>query len=151
MLSFFNYSRDKQKLETQVSGDKELLFNLKKLNEELTWKEKFLGQAGILKNVRMAYYADRIANSVPEAVTLDKVEIHPIVSKVKKEKEIQVQPYKIAIDGFAGKSEALNDWIKELKGFSWIEDVSVVNYSKEENSATGIFSIEIKVARDKGI
>jgi len=151
MFLYTNYSDKKKNLETRVAGDKELLGNLKKMNEELIWKEKFLGQAGILKNIRMSYYADRIAMSVPEEITLEKMEIHPIVSKVKKEKEIQVQPDKIDIDGFAGKSEALNDWIKDLKGFSWIEDVSVLNFSKDGNSSIGIFSIELKIVKNKAL
>jgi hypothetical protein len=151
MLFFTSFSEEKQKLETRVVGDKELLGNLKKLNEELAWKENFLGQAGILNNNRMSYYADRIAASIPDAITLEKMDVHPVASKVKKEKEIQVVPDKITMDGFAGKSEALNDWIKDMKSFSWIEDVSVVNYFKEENSATGMFTIEIKFIKDKGI
>jgi Tfp pilus assembly protein PilN len=149
MLMFTSYRNQKQMLDTQVTGDKELLANLTKLKEDLAWKEKFLSQTGILKNSSMAYYADQIAFSLPGAITLEKMEIHPIVSKIKKQKEIELLPNKIAIEGLSPGSQFINDWATRLKGLVWVDDVAVVNYFKEENASTGIFSLEIKIKGEK--
>ena len=147
-MMFFTSFADKQKsLEAQVSGNKELLNKLKILKDELAWKEKVLGQAGIIKINRMSYYADQIAISVPEEISLEKLEIHPVVAKIRKQKEIEIQADQMAIDGVARSSQVLNDWVHVLKQKSWIADVLVINYSKDDKSTSGIFSIEIKIYR----
>ncbi|MDP4209201.1 MAG: PilN domain-containing protein [Bacteroidota bacterium] len=154
MVNFFyfsKYSQQKQMLEGQVSGNGQLLKNLKSLKDELAWKEKFMIQTGIIKNSYMAYYADQIGQTLPDEITLEKMEIHPLLSKVKKQKEIELEPDKIVIDGLAGNNMVLNDWVRILKNKHWIQDVSVVNYTKEENAEAGIFSIEIKLNKEQSI
>jgi len=151
-MMFFTSFSDKQKsLEAKVSGNKELLNKLKILKDELAWKEKILGQAGMIKINRMSYYADQIALTVPEEITLEKLEINPVVAKIRSQKEIEIQPDRMTIDGVARSSQVLNDWVHVLKQKSWIEDVSVINYSKDEKSTPGIFSIEIKIVRKNKI
>jgi Tfp pilus assembly protein PilN len=148
MLMYSNYSQKEKNLETQVTGGKELLSTVSRLKEDLAWKEQFLNQAGIFKNTRMSYYADQIASSLPEAITLEKMEIHPLASKIKKQKEIELQPDKILIDGFANGSQLVNDWIDNLKKLGWIEDVSVINYSNDNEATAGVFSLEIKIRNE---
>jgi hypothetical protein len=145
ILLYSNYSQQEQQLENQVAGSKELTLTMSKLKEEMEWKEKFLNQAGILKNTRMSLYADQIASILPEGMILEKMEIHPVNSKIKKQKEIELQPDKILIEGIVNNSQIVDKWIDKLKMLNWIEDVYVVNYNKENDSANGVFSLEIRI------
>ena len=149
MLYFTSFSDRQKILEAEVSGNKELLGKLKLLKDELTWKEKILGQSGIIGINRMSFYADQIAITVPAAITLEKFEINPVAAKIRKQKEIEIEPNKMTIDGVARNSEVLNDWVHVLKQQPWIGDVSVINYSKDEKSIPGTFSIEVKITGKK--
>jgi Tfp pilus assembly protein PilN len=149
IMVFTSYSEKQKKLETRVSGNKEMLVRLKQLKDELTWKEKVLGQAGILGVNRMSYYTDRIALTIPEDINLGKFEINPVVDKIRKQKEIEIEPDKMVIDGVARNNDILNNWVHTLKQQLWVGDVSVINYSKDDKSAPGTFSIEIKISGNK--
>lgn len=140
---YFNFSDQKQQLETKITGNEQILVSLKKLNDEVTWKEKFLSQAGIIKNSRLSYFADQIAESVPFEINLLKMELHPVLSKVKKLKEIELAPDEIRIDGTTPESELLNDWTQILKKMKWVKDVSVTNYLQDNNSSVNSFSVVI--------
>jgi Tfp pilus assembly protein PilN len=143
MAFYVRFSENKQLLENKISGNEELLANLKKLKVELAWKEKFLSQAGILRNSRLSYYADQIAACVPGEISLEKMELHPIISKVQKQKEVELQPDQILIEGFTKDSSELNDWAHILKKLSWVKDVTVTNYLKDNNGTIGSFSVLI--------
>ena len=146
MLVFTGLSQEKQRLETQVSGNKELLSKLKLVKEELSWKEKFLGQAGLDRKKWLSYFADQIAASVPQEITLEKLELHPMTTKIRKQKEIELQPDIIRIEGITKTSLSVNDWALSLKKMHWISNVVVENFFQIENSTMGIFTIEISLA-----
>jgi Tfp pilus assembly protein PilN len=146
VMVFTNLSEEKQQLETQVSGNKEILHKLEQVKEELSWKERFLGQAGLDRRKWLSYFADQIAASVPEDITLEKLDLHPVISKIRKSKEIEMKSEAIRIEGITKTSLSVNDWALALKKMPWIANVVVENFSQIENSSTGIFTMEIKLA-----
>ena len=149
LFIYNNFALKKQYLESAVLRDKKLLNNLKKLNEDFIWKENFFNQSGILKNTKMYFFADQIGNSLPDDIYLTKMEIYPLINKIKKLKEIEVQPDKISIFGQSIGSQFVDLWVNDLRKLNWVEDVYIGTYTKEENSSTGLFSLEINIRKDK--
>lgn len=148
MFFYMHYSDRKIDLENQLIGNKNVLKTLDTLKRELEWKEKFMRESGILKNTQMAFYADRIAATVPNDITLDKLEIHPVVGKVRSNKEITLRPGIILLGGATKSTLDLNNWVHKLKDMPWIENVTILDYMQENEMNVGLFSIELKVKMD---
>jgi len=142
-MGYYNYAGQKSGLENRIEGNAELLEDLKKLRDEFTWKEKFLKEAGILHNSHLSYFADRIAATVPKEVTMEAMELHPVLSKIKKQKEIELQGDAIILQGTTLSSLVLNDWMRELKKMTWIKQATVSNYLQD--NAIGTFLITIQL------
>jgi Tfp pilus assembly protein PilN len=143
MFVFTSLSDEKQKLDLQVSGNTELISKLKQVKEELAWKEKFSGQSGNDRSRWVSFIADRIGASVPEEITLEKLEFHPVNSKIINNKEIDLKPGIIRIEGIAKSSLQVNDWALNLKKMTGIATVVIGSFSQLENQPFGIFTIEI--------
>jgi hypothetical protein len=141
------FSERKRGLEYKVSQNQELLSKLKNLKEELTWKEGFLAQAGAYSNTRLSVYSDQIAKTVPTEILLKRLEIHPLIVKIKNNNEIQLDGSKIEVEGETTNSAILYQWAHDLKDFNWVDDVVVVAYIKDENFNKGSFTFEIKLKK----
>lgn len=146
LFVFTSLSDEKQKLELQVSGNIDLITRLKHVKEELVWKEKFSGQAGGDHKKWFSYLADQTGASVTEEITLEKLDFHPVSSKITNFKEIELQTDIIRIEGITKSSQAVNEWALTLKKMAGITNVVVVSYSQLENPAYGAFTIEITLA-----
>lgn len=142
-LLYFHFSDRKQVLENKLSGNQELKNRLDSLQKELDWKKNFLMQSGMLNRSKKAFYADRIAGTVPQNIILEKLEINPVIGKIRLNKEITLRTDVIFINGNARNSSDLNNWINKLKELSWVNRVEIVSYLQDDIANNGIFSLEI--------
>lgn len=142
---FTKLSEKKEQLDQTLISNKELLTKIEQLKEEISWKEKFLSRSGIIQNRLFSYLSDDIGASIPENISLEKLELHPVGSKIAPTKEIIFQPDILRVQGIAATSAALNNWIRELKKLNWTLDVIVENYLQPENSDAGAFTIEVTI------
>jgi Tfp pilus assembly protein PilN len=142
---FNDLSEKKLQLENQVSGNRDMVLKLKILRDEISWREKYLGQAGTDRSKWFSYIADQIAASVPEEILLEKFDLHPLNSKIRNLKEIELQPDIILIDGLTKSSASVNEWAVNLNKLAGISDVVVENFSQPDNSS-GFFSIKITLS-----
>lgn len=145
LVIFSNLSEEKQQLDLIVSGNKELITRLNRVKEELSWKEKFLGQAGNDRKKWFSFFADQVGASVPEEITLEKLDFHPVRSKMINQKEIEIQPDMVRIEGITKNSLSVNNWALILKKMAGVSDVVIGSFSRMENSTLGVFAIEIRI------
>lgn len=145
LVVFSNLSEEKQALDQNISVNKELITRLNQVKDELSWKEKFLGQAGDDRKNWFSFFADQIGASVPGEITLEKLDFHPVRSKIINQKEIELQSDLIRIEGITKSSAAVNDWTLALKKLAGVSDVTIGSFSELENSTLGIFVIEIRL------
>jgi Tfp pilus assembly protein PilN len=145
LVMFSNLSEEKQQLDLIVSGNKELITRLNRVKEELSWKEKFLGQVGNDRKKWFSFFADRVGASVPEEITLEKLDFHPVRSKIINQKEIELQPDLVRIEGITKNSLSVNNWALILKKMTGVSDVVIGSFSQMENSTLGVFAIEIRL------
>lgn len=144
-LFFMHYSDQIKHFENQLSGNQALKNKLDSLQKELEWKDKFMQESGMMSKSRMAFYADRLAGTVPDDIVLEKLEINPVTGKIKNNKEINLRPDIILIGGYTRNSSNLNGWINMLKDLNWVNRVEIVSYMQENEANAGYFSIELGI------
>ncbi len=145
-LLFSNYRNTYNELNSELSSQKNLIERLDTLQNELKQRKEFIIEKGYLRSSRMSFYADRIAYSLPENIVLTKLTLHPLLGKIKMNKEINFNQNTITITGKASNSSLLNQWIKQLQNkYDWIKKIIIVNYTQEEYDSPGNFSIIISI------
>jgi Tfp pilus assembly protein PilN len=145
MMVFTSISEEKQSLEIQTLGNKEIITKLKHVKDELALKEKFLGRTGSDSKKWHSSLADQIGASMPEEITMEKLDFQPINSKIINFKEIKFESNIIRIEAVASDSRSVNNWAVTLKKIPGISNVIVESYYQLENSALGKFIIEINI------
>lgn len=133
-LVFEFYNQKYDKLSTKVSGYNTLLNNYNNMNAELEQKQALLEESGMLNSSRISYYADRLVVNLPEGIKLTEMNINPHVGKKTLMDETEFINKSILISGTTTRSTELNDWIKVIKQYEWIEEVKNFNYAKNQNS-----------------
>ena len=143
-LVFDHFYKKTQHEQPRVAKQEELINKVKRLNETLSDKSKFLQQTGLLDPHKISFYADRIAAAVPGDIRLTDLQFNPLTDPVKKE-TFTFKKGIIIISGTGSKSAGFNEWIKELKGNPVIESVSILGYDHDIRENTALFTIELTV------
>lgn len=147
LINFFIFqmlNSSNHELSQQLGQNKGQFTYLEKLKNQIKEKEKFLSEAGWLEPSRTSYYADQIAQTLPENIRLSELTIHPVEKNKKpNDKTVSFKTKTITVQGVCNKSTELNEWIKKLKNLNWVKEVTVQNYSQNSENEKGIFNLEI--------
>lgn len=137
-------NQQNQRLNTSLTYQQNQLAQLDSLKQRYENKQAFFQQNNVLKASRIAYYMDRIGQSIPQGVQLTNMSIFPPKGKNKREQKtaFQFHHYVISMAGISQKSVYLNQWIKILEQLKWVEQVKVLPYS-EQAEGFGEFELEI--------
>jgi Tfp pilus assembly protein PilN len=122
-----------------------LLQNLDKLKKDLNEKSTFMNKMGLLQAGRTSFFADRIAAMIPASIQLKEMNINPLVKNPNDDKDIAFNVNSIVVKGDCKKNTELNEWIKQLKRFDWVNDVTLTNFTQDKEKNMGIFNMELKV------
>jgi Tfp pilus assembly protein PilN len=147
IINFFIFDHFYKKIQQeqpQVVKQEEMINKVKQLNETLSAKSKFLQQSGLLTPNKISFYADRIASTLPDDITLTDWQFNPPTDPNKKE-TFTFKNSIIVISGISSQSSGFNDWIKELKNNEGIESVSILGYDHDIKANTALFTIELTV------
>lgn len=117
------------------------------LNKSLNNKKEFLAKTGWIDNSRMiSFYADRIAATVPDSVTLTSLNVYPAVSKLTySTKQWIFQQDTILINGVCNDPSLLDDWLKEIGKIKNVKQSKINSYLYKKQGETGTFSAEVIV------
>lgn len=140
-----HYSKRAKDLNSQVSVSRGMLQNLEKLKTELSEKSTFMNKMGLLQPGRTSFFADRIAEIIPASIQLKEMSINPLVKNPNDDKDIAFNVNSIIIKGDCKKNTELNEWIKQLKRFDWVSDVTLINFTQDKEKNAGIFNMELKI------
>lgn len=142
---FNHYWTKSNELGSALASNQSALFRYDKLKLEFEQKKLFLEQNGLLESSRTSFYADKLAETLPSSIQWTDVNIHPVKKKQAESEGFFFENKIIKISGKCQKSTDLNDWMKELKLKSWISNVTLVNYTQDNETEDGLFLIEIKL------
>ncbi|MBI2269775.1 MAG: hypothetical protein HYU69_05385 [Bacteroidetes bacterium] len=140
-----HYSKQAKNLNSQVNISRGMLQNLEKLKTELSEKSAFMNKMGLLQPGRSSFFADRIAGIIPASIQLKEMNINPLVKNPNDDKDIAFNVNSIEMKGDCKKNTELNEWIKQLKRFDWVSDVTLTNFTQDKEKNAGIFNMELKI------
>lgn len=144
-IVYMQYSDKTNALDATINGNNENMALLENLKAELKQKEVFLGQSGFGNKSRFSFFTDEIASTIPPEINLMEFSLNPLLSKVKKEKAVEIRKDVIVVKGQSPNSIILNDWIKVLESFKWIKKIAVMQYAKDQGNRFGEFELEIEL------
>lgn len=149
LVNFFMYSHfnnQAAKLKLKVDKNKDDLASIATLQNDLLLKQKLLDRLGLLESSKISFFSDRISSDLPKEIHLSEMFIHPVEKNINAgKKEFNFLTKTINISGECKKSTDLNEWVKLLMEKDWIKTVTVVNYSQENSSESGIFQLQIGI------
>lgn len=145
-FAFDHYHSKYAALDNRMAESAAQLQVIDGLKETLLAKKTLLEQTGLLEPSKTAYYADRIAKTVPRDMLLESMEVFPaVMKKLKGEKTYTYDESNINVSGFVDNSSILNGWVKELNELDWITEVVIVNYEKVKKSTESRFELQLKL------
>lgn len=147
LLNYFlfdKYHKSSNELENKVGAFSNILIEYDSLQSEFTKKKNFLETAGLLGNSKISFYADRIASDLPQTMELESLDIFPIVESDDNTIEVIAEKGIIRVNGLTPNPVLLNEWVSNLSGYKWIENVTIQNYSKNSDNALSKFEVLIQ-------
>jgi hypothetical protein len=143
-LLFDHYSRLFNASSLQYKSGLELISKMEELGRQVNLKEKIIEDNGLSENSHFSFYADRLAAVLPSQITLKRMEINPMPSKPKQDKELVFKHHCIRISGTCMMSIMLDTWLKILKKESWIRGIEILQYKQDNGQIQGEFIIQLE-------
>lgn len=143
-MAFSSYHNENGELQGQAVLNTTIVKQCDSLEKKLNEKERFLTQEGWLKQSRISFYSDQVAQSVPRTMKLRNMTVNPLdlVESRKARKQV-FQSGTMLISGTCAKVTDLNPWIVELKNLDWSGEVKMVDYQYDSKRRLGDFTLEI--------
>ncbi|MEZ5199168.1 MAG: PilN domain-containing protein [Bacteroidales bacterium] len=144
---FDYYNSNYNSLTSRLTEYQGFLTNYEIQKNDLEAKKALLTETGLLEPTKISYYADRIAASLPKDINLKSFEINPKVSKKNDPKTIGFVKGKITIEGYASKGSIINNWMKTIEEYDWVERISkiTINSENESNNRVAGFTLDIEI------
>jgi Tfp pilus assembly protein PilN len=149
-LAFSSLSGQNAVLKGQMGSKKSSLGQLNGLEREVKEKREFLTATGWLGAPRLSFYADRLAATLPAAISLTELSLYPVDQKRSKVEGKQVfQMGAIAVRGTCKNPVELNEWLKTVGQLAWVARVERQNYAFDEASGVGAFEFYLQLKGGK--
>lgn len=117
------------------------------LQEELEKKQRLIADFSKTNNSKSSYYLNSIVNLMPISVELDRYEYQPLIKKIKPNEPVRVNTNQIMIAGLTIDSDMFTNWISDIKGLNWVEDIKIISFGSASSKATK-FEIQISINND---
>lgn len=121
-------------LEVDLTLTNDAVSLLDKLKQEKNRKELLVSNSGVQQKEFISFFLDKIGETVPKAISLQDLEVFPMLETLKEKRKVVLQQQIIEIDGTSPESETLDDWMERMNRFDWVKSVELISYLKSENS-----------------
>jgi Tfp pilus assembly protein PilN len=143
-LLFTHYQERLISVTSEFEVNQTLYKKLEQKEKELEQKEKLIESSGLSGRTFFAYYADRLALSMPKRILLEKLEFQPLEKRLQKGREAIFTEKMIEVTGLTPQSLLINDWMHSIKKEPWVKSVDMVYYNQEEKLTNALFKLEIR-------
>lgn len=142
LLNHYLETLAEKQLQRHIS--QQTISDIENLKNEVSLKEKILLTSGFNNTKFLTNYAADIGNSVLDDITINSININPILKKIKLGEKIDFNLNEINILGESSNYKTFNDWVNKMKRFDWIKKIDIIEYSKETKDID-LFKITIRV------
>jgi hypothetical protein len=116
------------------------------LKKEYELKKTFLEENDLSRPSRTSFFANSIAGSLPSSINLNTLIINPVkAGKNTDENKLFFENRTIDLSGKCEQGNDLNQWMKQIKKYNWVSDVTLINYSQDRKNEAGLFLLRIKI------
>lgn len=123
------------------------LINLYNVQTQVKNRERIIREFGLAQNGRFAFFSDCIASSMPDSkIRLTQLNIFPVNEK-KSLAQFMIEPNLVKISGEVYNSATLQNFLKKLKQYSWVEYISISSYNFLDDKQYAEFTIEITISK----
>ncbi|MBS1635855.1 MAG: hypothetical protein JST26_08010 [Bacteroidetes bacterium] len=148
LINFFlltHFNEKKSDLEARINVNQSSISQIDTLKKELAEKEAIVSKTRLLQTSRTSFYADRIASMVPFNVKLTCINVYPRETNGAEESEssYRFKPGEIEIQGKCKYSIDVNDWINNMRSFSWIKEIKLEHYNPSNTDKGSDFVIRV--------
>jgi hypothetical protein len=130
-------------MQLAMKTSKEKLSQIKSLEKRIDEYVNINTNYRTIKEVPLAYLADRIALQKPNELWFSKVLLYPFPSKLETNKPILINNSVIKVIGTIKTPEILNEFLRNLKKEAWIKDIQLQNYKWKSDKTIAEFEINI--------
>ncbi|PKP03994.1 MAG: hypothetical protein CVU11_06445 [Bacteroidetes bacterium HGW-Bacteroidetes-6] len=147
---FFSQLRNKaNEMQAVVEINQNMLTEYDSLLAEFNRKKDFLSQAGLLNEPNISWYADQIASTTPQLISLTLLNINPVSMSGELEDEIVPEAGLIEIRGKTPDPVMLHTWVDTLARLEWVDKARVMNYSQNSRSGPASFVVTLQTKNDE--
>lgn len=104
-----------------------------------------LNATGVITSQKLYKICDRIGMLTPSSIQLLTMDIFPLKKKIKKDKMIEFDKARMIVEGVSPSSSVLNQWVEDLNGEDWVNEVYINNFSTTDKQHPGKFELIINI------
>ena len=143
-MVYFNLYTENQELSEDQGMNRKLVKELATLKQDVERNRDLIKTAGWIKKPPVWFYADRLAASVPEGISLTTLNVFPVDEKVLSDlKKTVFRSSRIHISGTCTRPLTLNQWLGSLKSLDWISSITDQTYKYVDREKNGYFDFVI--------
>lgn len=122
-------------IESEIMVFSDNLTKIDLIDQEIIRKTQLIQTSGIMSSQYSSYYLDQIGVSLAQNnIKLSSIELFPLESKLKPKIKPEFNQEIALISGSTQSSGELDNWIKILNRFEWINRIEIINFDKTEKS-----------------
>jgi len=97
-------------------------------------KQRIASESGILSSKFLTFYAYEIIKTIPYDISLNGLDITPLIEEAKPGKKIIFKAKTIVVSGETFNESSFNRWLEALKKTSWIGNFEIVKLKKDKKN-----------------
>ncbi|TDS20888.1 hypothetical protein DFQ03_0146 [Maribacter caenipelagi] len=141
---FYNHYFSKaNELQTNLLASDSQKENLIKLENTIKIKQEKINIISNSSNSKSTYYLDKIAQSIPQSILLNKIDYQPLTKNIQDNKPIFIDKKIILLTGLSNDNNQFSKWIEILEKNDWIVSIETLDFDFVNDNSSE-FSIEIK-------
>lgn len=112
------------------------------LEAEKRNKEKLIKELGLLSDKFYTFYAYEILKTVPATISLNQLEINPLIKEVEHDEKAEFDQGTIVLKGSTSNEYFFDNWVDLVKKLGWVKKLEIESLEKDKKQHT-IFTITI--------
>lgn len=146
LLYYTSLFNENKQLDTELTVFQGQYEQINKLLTEYQKNKSLIEGAGVLNKSRISEYADRLAATVPDEVTLQELHFNPVEEKENGEDSLTTftENY-LVIKGMCGKSLVVNDWVNVLKMQRFTKEVILERFAYNMQPGAPNFEMRLTI------
>lgn len=136
LINFFvysSYASDLERLEEDYYQNSKMIKQLQTLEADFERERLFLENNELLDHFACIPFCDQLGASVPEDIVLEKIEVNPILGKIRSGKRVKYLKGVAVVEGLAEHDNSLSRWVQRLGEEDWVLEVIIEKYSYEND------------------